>query len=166
MSTNLDLLKEEIQEALDADHFTVFHGHSRLLEGIPAVRWDVLRLPDFKPFLRTAKQLDVRLIVYHQQTFTAGHIDEAMEDLQEAELTREERRNLERRLNELRMYEGFTCAIEMSFDFEGRTYLFEMRSEWFDELSDLLDEIDAATPPDFIDDEGDESMGGGYFSRN
>jgi hypothetical protein len=50
----------------------------------------------------------------------------------------------------------------LSFDYQGRLYLFGLRTEWYDELSDIVDEIDASLPEP---DEGDDDMGG-YFSRN
>ena len=69
------------------------------------------------------------------------------------------------RLRELRAYDGFTCAIELSFDENGRVFMFELRTDWYEEFSDLLDEIDSAIPH-AEDDEPDEGPIGGYFSKN
>jgi len=37
----------------------------------------------------------------------------------------------------LRAYEGFTCALELSFDLQARVYLFNLRAEWYEEYLDL-----------------------------
>ena len=43
----------------------------------------------------------------------------------------DERRMTERRLKELRAYDGFTCAIELSFDMGQRAYIFELRTDFW-----------------------------------
>ena len=104
------------------------------------------------------------MIVFHHRQFGQDYIDDAMERLEAAELPPEDRRALERRLNALRGYEGFTCLLELSFDHQGRVYYFSLRTEWYEDLLDILDEIDASDP-DQEEEEGEEPMGG-YFSRN
>ena len=60
----------------------------------------------------------------------------------------------------MRRYDGYTCQIELSFDLPTRVYVFDLRTEWFQELSDMLDQIDQAS-------EGPELPGPpGYFSKN
>jgi hypothetical protein len=66
-------------------------------------------------------------------------------------------------LNELRSYAGFTCALELSFDHEGRVYMFDLRTEWYEELSDMLEDLHVMDTGS--DDEDDDTMGG-YFSKN
>jgi hypothetical protein len=66
-------------------------------------------------------------------------------------------------LSDMRAHEGSVCAIELSFDYEGRVFLFDLRTEWFEEFSDLLDEIQLLVAEPNND---DESPIGGYFSRN
>ena len=75
---------------------------------------------------------------------------------------REDRRGLEKRLRELRAYAGFTCQIELSFDLAPRVYVFDLRTEWFEELSDLLDSIDDV----FEENKSGEEPPSGYFSQN
>ena len=75
----------------------------------------------------------------------------------------EERRAWEKKLRELRAYLGFTCTLEMTFDHGARTYVFDLRTDWYDEFCDLIEDIDAAFPDD---DEDTGSFGSGYFSRN
>lgn len=163
MNLNLDTLRTEILEYMEAEGFVIFHGYSRLAETDSFVAWDTDRLPDFKTFLSAAKNAGVRLIVFHYRQFSAAHLDDASERLDEGELGVEERRNAERRLRELGEYEGFTCAIELSFDYQGRVYLFSIRADWYDEYLDLVEDLDAALPDE--DEDEDDSMGG-YYSRN
>lgn len=164
MKLDLDALKSEVEEHLAAGDFVVFHGYARMSSNSPLVHWDCDRYPDFRMFLQVASRAGARLIIFHHREFTEDYIEDALERLEEADLSREERRKLEHRLSELRGYVGFTCALELSFDHEGRVYLFSLRTEWYEDLLDVLEEIDASVP----DENGEEDEGpmGGYFSRN
>lgn len=163
MSLNLDELKTEVLEYMEAEGFVVFHGYSRLADADSFVAWDTDRLPEYRSFLSAAKKAGVKMIVYHFREFSPTHLEDAEERLEDAEFSVEERRNIDRRLRELHNYEGFTCALELSFDYEGRVYLFNLRSEWYDDYLDLVEELDAALPEG--EDDDDDSMGG-YYSRN
>jgi hypothetical protein len=162
MNLNLDALRTEILERLEAEEFVVFHGYSRLGEADSFVAWDVDRQPDYRKFLDAARRAGVKLIVYHFREFTHAHLEDATERLEECEVSADERRALDRRLRDMRSYEGFTCAIELSFEFEARVYLFNLRAEWYEDYLDLLEEIDAS----ITDDDGDDDSMGGYYSRN
>ena len=81
------------------------------------------------------------------------------------DLTVEEQRGYERRLREMRAYDGFTCAVELSFEREGVIYMFELRTEWIEEFNAILDDIDVSVSPD-DDDEDEGGPMGGYFSKN
>jgi hypothetical protein len=164
MSFNLDELKTEILRYLESQGFVVFHGYSRLADTDSFVAWDVERKPDYRAFLETAKNAGVKLVVYHWREFSRAHVEEAADRLEGCDISVEERRGLEKRLRELRAYEDFTCALELSFDLEARVYLFNLRAEWYEDYLDLLEEIDAALPED-EDEEEDDSIGG-YYSRN
>jgi hypothetical protein len=161
MRPNLDSLNEEIERHLEAEHFIVFRSLSRATDDRSMVFWDTGRNPDYRRFLECALQLGVRLIHFHTREFTSNHREEALQQLEDADLPREEKRSLERRIEELAVYEGFTCAIELSFDVEGKTYLFELQTEWYEEWHDILDEIEDALP----EEERPESYGG-YYSNN
>jgi hypothetical protein len=163
MSLNLDELKNEVLQYLEKQDFVVFHGYSRLADTDSFVAWDTERQPAYQKFLDAAKKAGAKLIVYHHREFTQAHVDEAAERLEACDVSVEEQRSMERRLRDLRAYEGFTCAVELSFDLAGRVYLFNIRAEWYEDYLDLLEEIDAATADE--EDEDDESMGG-YYSRN
>lgn len=162
---NLDTLKEEIERYLEEQGFSTFRGFPRMLDSLPLVYWDCDRYPDYKAFLDTAKAVGARLVVYHQHEFNAEQLDNALDRLEECELPRDDYRVMERRLKELRMYQGFTCALELSFDYEGRIYVFDLRTEWYEEFSDMLDDIHMLGAGSDEEDE-DEGPMSGYFSKN
>ena len=163
MKPNLDILKPEIELYLEESGLAIFYGFSRPLESSPAVFWDCDQYPDYRQFVQSARAAGVRLIVFHQREFFSEQIDEALEKLHSCELPAQESRHFEERLHDLRVHEGSVCAIELSFDHEGRIYLFDLRTEWFDEFSELQDEIQLLVPDP---DSGDDSPISGYFSRN
>lgn len=163
MTQNLDSLKDEIQTYLESEGFLVFHGYPRPLESEHDIRWNSGIHSDFRPFLAVAHEAGIKLIVFVVSRFDTELIDETLVELEEADVPREEKRVFERRLRELRSYEGFTFEIELSFDYAGRTYFFQLQTEWFSEYQDLLDEIDATIPQD---DEEENGPIGGYFSNN
>ena len=160
MKPNLDALKTEIEQYLEETGLAVFYGYSRALESTPAVYWDCDQYSDYRRFVQAARTAGAKIIVFHQRTFLSEQVDDALEQLSASNLPREEHREFEQRLTEMRRYDGFVSAIELSFDHEGRVFLFDLRTEWYDELTEILDEIQALAP-----DEDDGTMGG-YFSKN
>lgn len=165
MKPNLDVLKPEIELYVEEAGLAVFYGYSRSLETVPAVYWDCEEYPDYRLFVQSARATGAKMIVYHQRQFFSEQIEEAIEKLHACELPVEDSRRFEERLNELRIYEGSVCAIELSFDYQGRVFMFDLRTEWFDEFSDILDEIQLLGP-DADDEDEDDSPISGYFSRN
>jgi hypothetical protein len=164
MKPNLDILKPEIELYLEETGLAVFYGYSRSLESAPAVYWDCEQYSDYRLFIQSARAAGARLIVFHQREFYSELIDEAIEKLHACELPPQDSRHFEERLIDLRAYEGSVCAIELSFDHDGRVFLFDLRTEWFEEFSEMLDEIQLLVPdPDEGDDDSPIS---GYFSRN
>jgi hypothetical protein len=164
MKLNLDSLKSEIQTYLKDNGFVTYHAFSRSLDGMPEVEWDTRRYPDFHEFLHVAKRLEARLIVFHHREFSSEIIERAIDDLPGAGLDYDDQRVYEQRLRELSVYEGFTCLIELSFDYQDTLYLFELRTEWFTELTQILDQL---TISDDDEDGGpDADPLGGYYSKN
>jgi hypothetical protein len=162
MKLNLDTLKNEIDAYLKKSGFAVFYGFART-DVTPEIDWDTAHHPDYRKFLDVAKQLEVKLVVLHQRQFNAAIIERAVEEVQSSGLEFEDQRSVESRLRELGMYDGFTCAVELSFDYQHNMYVFELRTEWYDELHDLLDQLDIGIDPE--DDDDDETYGG-YYSKN
>jgi hypothetical protein len=167
MALDLQTIRAEMLSYLHSNDFAVFHGYSRMLDSLPFVYWDVEHHPDFRAFLDVAGKAGVKLVVFHYRAFTLDQIDDALERLEQTTMTREEKRSFEIRLRELQAYEGFTCTVELTFDYEGRIYIFELRTDWYENLTDILSEIDEST--DYSDDDEEENNEGpmsGYFSKN
>ncbi|MBL8211349.1 MAG: hypothetical protein JNK87_11585 [Bryobacterales bacterium] len=167
MNQNLDTLKREIPEHLHGKGLAVFRGFVNELHEQKLVFWDVEREGDYRLFVQCALDAGVKLVIFNHRDFERPMVEEALERLEECDMPREEQRAIERRLKELRAFDGFTCAVELVFERENRFYVFDLRTEWYEELLDLLDTIDGAAPIDDLgeEEEDDESMGG-YFSRN
>lgn len=164
MGLDLETLKTEMQAYLTREGMTVFYGYSRSMDSPTQVYWDIENHPDFREFLDAGRRAGAKLIVFYHRAFSLDAIDEALDHIEDSDLPRDEKRSFESRLRELQAYEGFTCAIELSFDIDGRVYLFEIRTEWYEALNDLLAEIDAATED--VEDNEDHGPISGYFSKN
>jgi len=162
MKKNLDGLKTEIELYLEEAALTVFYGHSRALESSNAIHWDCDEYPDYRMFVDAARKSGAKIVVFHQRQFSSDQVDDVLEQLSECDIPREDYHELERKLNDLRVYDGFVCAIELSFDHGGRVFLFELRTDWFEELTDILDEIQVMSASS---DDNDTPMSG-YFSKN
>ncbi len=165
MDIDLDTLKSEILQYLDASGFAVFRSHPGGLEGNALVCWDCERFPDYRMFLETAQKADARLILFASREFEASEIDEELEQLEDCDLSREDRREYERRLREFRVREGQTCSLELSFDHSSRMYVYEVRPDWYEQFLELCDEI-AENFPASEGDDGDESGMSGFYSNN
>jgi hypothetical protein len=164
MDLNLDTLKQEILEYLEHSEFAIFRGAPGGLEGLSMVLWDVERYPDYEMFLDAARKIGAQMIVFAAREFESPEIDDAVEELDECDLSREERRDLESRLRELRVHEGVTCSLELAFDHHARMYVYEIRPDWYDEFLSIGDEIAVHLPADETQQEDDGSLG--YFSNN
>jgi len=162
---NLDKLRADIERHLEKSGLAVFHGHARGLESTPTVYWDNERAPDFKLFVEAAQTAGAKLIVFHVHEFHAEQLDDALESLADCGLPLDEQRDMERRLKALRIHDGKTCTIELSFDHGGRVYVFDLRTEWYEDLTSALEEIEFLSGNGDPDDDDDPSMGG-YFSKN
>jgi hypothetical protein len=161
---NLDTLKREILEYLNASDLAVFHGCPGGLEGQPLVIWDTERHPDYQMFLEVARKTDSRVIIFASREFQAADIDDLLGQMDDLDLSREEQREYQGRLRELRIYEGVTCSLELAFDYHSRLYVYEMQPDWYDEFLSAEDEI-VSRMADSEDADDDEPLGG-YFSKN
>ena len=165
MRPNLDTLRHDIEQHLESRGMAVFRSYPRAdLEGslTGAVYWDSEHHPDYREFVEAACAAGIRLVTMHAREFTSDIVETALAHLSETELERDEKRAVEARLNEMQAYEGFICQIELSFDHAQRTYVFEIRTEWFDELNDLVERIEYS----YQGEEGDENPLSGYYSNN
>ncbi len=164
MPQDLETLKAEIEAHLEQAELPVFYGYHRMPDALVQVSWDTERQPDYKLFLRAARQAGARVIIFHQEALSMDQIDDALDRLEDSELTREEKRNYETRLRQLQAYEGFTCSLELSFVLDGRVYIFEQHTDWYEAFADTVAEIEASVEGEEEDNE-DGSLGG-YFSNN
>ncbi len=167
MKTDLDSLKTEIEDYLKSEGFSVFHGYTRFAEPSSIVQWDSDHYPDFKQFLAIARELGTKPIVFHHRELSPELIDDAVDQLESVDMPEDEFTQLAQRLAELRVYEGFTNAVELSFEYQSRIYIYARRADWYDELLDITEEIDDYTSleQDEVGDEDDDDVGR-YFSNN
>lgn len=163
MAQDLESLRADIQSYLDDSGLAVFHGYDHAIDGADQISWDTLRHPNFREFLSAGQKAGVRLFVFHHEAFSLDRVDEALDQLEETDFTREEKRNYETRLRQLQAYEGFTCSVELSFSLEGRLYVYEAHTDWYQALSEILSELEATLEDE--DDEGERPISG-YFSNN
>jgi hypothetical protein len=162
MALDLETLRTEILAHLQSTGIPVYHAAHRALDPLTHVYWDVDGHPDYRAFLAVAKQAGAKLISFHHHTLSVDQIDQALDELEDSDLARDDKRSYEKRLRQLREYEGFTCSVELSFSLDAKIYIFEVQTEWYESLTDILAELEAATEEEMED---DESLGG-YFSNN
>jgi hypothetical protein len=165
MALDLETLRKEVEAHLNQSGMPVFRGYHRMLDSLIQVAWDSERHPDFREFLETARKAGAKLIVYNYDSFRLDQIDEALEELEESDFTREEKRNYEGRLRQLQAYEGFTCSLQVSFTLEGHLYLFELLTDWYQSLNGILTELEMAAGA-LGDEEEEGPLGGSYYSKN
>jgi hypothetical protein len=164
MRLNLDTLRGEIQEHLEARGLVVFHSFPRAADPESGIYWDTLRFPDYHDFVAAAEAAGARMVTLHAREFTSELVDDALDQLSASTLERDERRAIETRLREMSAYEGFTCEIELSFDHAQRVYIFDLRTEWLEDLDELIETIHDSFQKE--DEDEDESPLGGYYSNN
>lgn len=164
MDLNLDTLKREILDYLDSAEFAVFHSSPGGLEGLPMVLWDTEHHPDYQMFLEVAKRSGIKLVLFATREFERTDVDELLAQLEECDLTREEQREFESRLRELRIFEGVTCSLELAFDYHSRLYVYEVQPDWYDDFLSVEEEVVSRLAAEDDTDEGDTLPG--YFSKN
>jgi len=163
VDVNLDTLKREILDYLSSSGLAVFHSSPGALENLPMVIWDSQHHPDYQKFLDVARQVGAKLVLFATREFDADDIEELTSHLDECELSREERREYESRLRELRVFEGVICSLELAFDYNSRMYVYQVQPDWYEEFLGVEDEIVSRLSDD--EDDDDDSLGG-YFSKN
>jgi len=165
MAIDLEKTRVDVEAYLQEKGIPVFFGYDQMSDGMIHVSWDTERHPDFREFVTSASKAGVKMMVFHAESFSESSIDEALDQLEICDFTREEKRNYEKRLKALQGYEGFTSLLSMSFTLDGRIYQFELHSDWHDTLEDIWMELDAASG-EMPEEEGSDGTVGGYFSNN
>jgi hypothetical protein len=162
---NLDTLKREILEYLEVHGFAVFHSSPGGLEGLPMILWDTEHHPDYQLFLEVAKKSGIKLVLFATREFESSDIDELLEQVEACDLSRDEQREYQGRLREMRIFEGVTCSLELAFDYHSRLYVYEVQPDWYDDFLSVEDDIVSRIAGDEDIDEGGDSLPG-YFSKN
>lgn len=166
MDLNLDTIKHEIQEYLNSKEFAVFWSSPGGLEGNPMVLWDAEKHPDYQMFLEVAHKAGVKLILFGSREFDGEDLDDLVQQLDVCGLTREEHRDYESRLRDLRPHTGKTCSLELAFDHHSRLYVYELQPDWYEEYLGLEEEIlERLTDGGEMNDDEDPGLGG-YYSKN
>jgi hypothetical protein len=160
---NLDTLKREILEYLERSDFAIFHSNIGALDAMPFIMWDSFSYPDYQMFLETARKAGARIILFASREFDKAEIDDAVDQLEDCEFGPAERREMERRLRDLRVFTGLTCGLELGFQHESQMYVYEVRPDWYEEFIEIGEEISSNLPMD--EDDADDALGG-YFSKN
>jgi len=167
MTSNLNTLRAQIQEDLTSRGLVVFHGFLGASGRHTCAYWDVTRHPDHREFIAAAEAAGARVVTMYASDFSAEQVDEALAMLEDAQLEAEETHAIEGRLRQMRAYDGFTCSIELGFDYAGRSYLYELNTEWHDEFNDLQERIDDAySHSDDPEEDDDGPVLGSYYSKN
>jgi hypothetical protein len=165
---NLDTLKQELPDYIAAEGFAVFRGQPGSFETVANIFWDTEAHPEYQAYLNVAKMSGARVIIFAHREFEADEIGEALDQMQDCDLSLEQQRSMERSLVDLRGYVGNTCSLEMAFDHQGRLYVYELVTDWFQTYLDLSDLLISAASGDFDNggEDGTDSSYGGYYSKN
>ena len=165
MDLNLDTLKRSILDYLEAAGLAIFRSTPGSLESLPMVLWDSEHHPDYQMFLEVAQKAGIKMVLFGTREFESSDLEELTDQLDDCGFTREERRDIETRLRDLRMYEGVTCLLELAFDYNSRLHVYEVQPDWYGEYLEIEEEIMMRMTGDEELDEDDDSLGG-YYSKN
>jgi len=165
MHLNLNSLRAQIEEHLQSRGIAIFQSLPRAGDPTSTIYWDTARYPDYEAFLAAADAAGVRLVTVFARELDDEMIEDTLNQLSELDIDRDERRGLEKRLKEMRAYTGFTGEIELSFDIDSRVYVFDLLTDWYADLQDLIEHMELLDAED-EDEEDDMPLGGGYFPRN
>jgi hypothetical protein len=164
MTIDLTATKTDILMQLEHEGFATFFSESSM-DGMNVVYWDTKRHPAVQEFLQVAKRCNCPLVVFFERTFSQASIDDTLERLQDSELSLEEKRSYALKLKELQKFEGFTCELDVAFTHDQQVYLYQLRTDWFEEFEDIFADVAVGELDTFEEDE-DEGPVSGYFSRN
>lgn len=165
MDLNLDTLKRSILDELSTSGFGVFYMSFGSLEGQPMVLWDTEQYPDYQMFLDVARKADIKILLFASHEFALSDLDDLAEQFEGCGFTREERREMDSRLRDLRIYDGVTCSLELGFDSNNRLHVYEVQPDWYTEYLEIEEEVMMRLTDGDDVEEDDDSLGG-YYSKN
>jgi len=159
---NLDSLKQEILDQLSAEEFSVFRAEAGWPSDLPSVYWDMRNFPEYQGFLNAAKAAGARMLIMAHRELATSDLETALEELDGCDFSREERREIEVGLKDLKVFAGLTGSLELSFVHNGFLFVYEAVTDWYQNYLNYSDSITLATEPD---DEGPSPLGG-FYSNN
>jgi hypothetical protein len=159
---NLDSLKQEILDQLSSEDFSVFRAEAGWPTDLPAVYWDMKNFPEYQGFLNSAKAAGAKMLIMAHRELATSELENALEDLDGCDFSREERREIEVGLKECRVFAGLTGSLELSFVHNGFLFVYEAVTDWYQNFLNLTDSITLASESE---DEGPSPLGG-FYSNN
>ena len=166
MDLNLDNLKTEILDYLNASEFALFRSMPGALDAMPLIEWDTESIPDYRVFLDAARKAKREIIFFSTREFDEDEIAEATEELEALPLAREERRDYDRRIRECKRHVGAVCYLELGFEYNTHFYVYGAQPDWYIDFLETCDEISAMSPETDPFGEDPEALGGGFYSNN
>lgn len=164
MALDLETLRKDVDDYLTESQVPVFYGARQMMDTLNQVAWDVEKHPDFREFIKSGRDAGAKLLVFSYRAFSLDQVDDALDQVEDSNMTRDEKRGFESRLRQLQGYEGFTCSLELSFTLDGDVYTFELRTDWYEALTQIQAELDVIGEAE--DEDGQDGSLGGYFSKN
>ncbi len=166
MDLNLETLKTEILDYLGASDFALFRSHSGALDGMSVITWDTERFPDYRMFLDVARKAGQKLILFASRELDEAEVEDALEELEDAGLERDEKREFETRIRAAGRHAGSTCALEIAFDYNSHLYVYELQPDWYEEFNEACEELATMIGPlDEVESDENDSLGG-FYSNN
>jgi hypothetical protein len=166
LDLNLETLKHDILDYLTASDFAVFRSYPGGLETLPVISWDTERFPDYRMFLDTAQKLGVKLVLFASRELEEVEVTDAAEELEDADMSREDKREYENRIRDAKRNIGSVCALELAFTYDSHVYAYEARPDWYEDFLEACDELDAMIAGiGDVEDDGHDSLGG-FYSNN
>lgn len=144
---NPQIVKDEILEYLRREGLAVFHVEPEMWPTERTVWWDSDREPDYRKFVTAAKAAGAQMLLYFDQELTEETLGEVEDSLELATLEPEEFREYARELGDMRSYIGFTSRMGIGFAKDGIFYWYELESPWYEQLMDLMEELQMSSLP-------------------
>ena len=166
---NPQIVKDEILEYLRREGLAIYHVEPEMWPNERSVWWDTNKAPDYKQFIVAAKSAGARMILYFDQELEEDTIADAEDALEMASLQPDEYREYARQIGDLRSYIGFTNRLGIGFASDGMFYWFDLEAPWYEELMDMLEDLQMSSIPFGSAEEDDEDKNpplGNFYSKN
>ena len=166
MALDLETLRKEMQAHLEKSGMPIFFGHHRMLDSLIQVSWDTEGHPDFREFIETAVNPGLSWWCLIRPLSSSTKLTRLWKNWKPPILRAKKSAISKRASSNCRPMKASLAPSQLSFALEGRLYLFELRTDWYDSMRDILNELEVATDPFSDEEEEEEGPIGGYFSNN